>query len=207
MYAASVSVIAKLKQYSGKLSYLPADQKMLPQHDASDSVHEDNVGDAPTNGSGGANLKDAALSTESRENATALPTNLLVPLTEPVPDTWVTKEGDFHQVGAALRTMYSLPILGFFVDPSIPLENGSMRLMWTGDMFSRSTAAKIISGSPEIATTDESKFVRVNVKAFRLEPETAPGRITVDGELVPYGPIQGQVHQGLIRVMSRKRKT
>ena len=181
---------------------------MLPQHDASDSVHEDNVGDAPTNG--GANLKEekrAALSTSSRDSTTALPTNLLVPLTEPVPDTWVTKEGDFHQVGAALRPVLSLPVLGFFVDPSIPFENGSMRLMWTGDRFSRSTATKIISGSPEIATTDESKFVRVNVKAFRLEPETAPGCICVDGELVPYGPIQGQVHQGLIRVMSRRRKT
>ena len=192
-----------MKRYSGKLSYLPANPKILPQLDVSDAVHED-IGEAST--SGGA---ESCLDNKSTTQRQApLPrTDLLVPLTEPVPDTWVTKEGNFHLCGAALRPAIAFPLLGCFVDTSIPFEAGSLRLMWTGEEFSRSTATKIISGSPEVTTNDESKFVRVNVKAFRLEPETAPGNMTVDGDLVTYGPMQGQVHQGLIHVMSRKRKT
>ena len=131
-----------------------------------------------------------------------------MPLTEPVPDTWVTKEGNFHLVSAVLMPMLSVPEFRIMADPCFPLEVGSMRLTWTCESFSRSAATKMIIGVgiPRIAGTVHSSFTRVNVKAFRLEPETAPGNMTVDGEQVPYGPIQGQVHQGLLHVMSRRRK-
>jgi len=41
------------------------------------------------------------------------------------------------------------------------------------------------------------------VTAFRLEPETPGSYVTVDGEVVEYGPIQAEVMPGLARVLAR----
>lgn len=41
------------------------------------------------------------------------------------------------------------------------------------------------------------------VLAFRLEPETDGSYITVDGEVVEYGPIQAEIMPGLGRIISR----
>lgn len=43
----------------------------------------------------------------------------------------------------------------------------------------------------------------IQVKAFRIEPsEGITGHITVDGEQVDYGPIQGEIFPSLVNVMS-----
>lgn len=39
------------------------------------------------------------------------------------------------------------------------------------------------------------------VKALRLEPITPQGIISVDGEVVEYGPVQAQIHPGLARLI------
>ena len=36
--------------------------------------------------------------------------------------------------------------------------------------------------------------LRKDVMAFRFEPHTAPGMLTIDGEEVYYGPLQCQIH-------------
>lgn len=41
------------------------------------------------------------------------------------------------------------------------------------------------------------------VSAFRLEPETEGSYITVDGEVVDYGPIQAEIMPALGRILSR----
>lgn len=42
----------------------------------------------------------------------------------------------------------------------------------------------------------------IPVRAFRIEPDmNERGCMTVDGEHVDYGPIQGEVFPGLARVM------
>jgi hypothetical protein len=45
----------------------------------------------------------------------------------------------------------------------------------------------------------------IPVTAFRLEPEStkSSGHITVDGELVDYGPIQSEVMPGMARILMR----
>lgn len=43
---------------------------------------------------------------------------------------------------------------------------------------------------------------RVPARAFRLEPLSPRGTLTVDGERVEYGPVQGQVHRGLARLLT-----
>lgn len=44
--------------------------------------------------------------------------------------------------------------------------------------------------------------VYVKVKALRLEPYSPKGIITVDGELVDYGPVQAQIHGSLARLIA-----
>ena len=57
------------------------------------------------------------------------------------------------------------------------------------------------TGEIEILENDCCEVIKV--AAFRLEPEESPkGVIVVDGEEVEYGPIQGQVIEGLARAFS-----
>lgn len=43
----------------------------------------------------------------------------------------------------------------------------------------------------------------IPVTAFRLEPLSAGGYLTVDGEVVDYGPLQAEVMPSLARILSR----
>lgn len=43
----------------------------------------------------------------------------------------------------------------------------------------------------------------IPVTAFRLEPVTPGGHMTVDGELVDYGPIQAELMPSLANILSR----
>ena len=209
-----------MKMYSGKLSYLPAYPKMLSQHDVldTDTAQEDTSWISTEESGEDTATKEEKRSTESpafyethqddsaataTQRQAPLPqTDLLVPLTEPVPETWVTKEGNFHGVGAGLMPLLS--IIKTFIDPDIPIVSGNMRLMWTGGKFTKSSALKTAMAATN--PVEEGVLYRVNVKAFRLEPETIPGNIYIDGEPVASGPLQAQIHQGLARVMSRRRK-
>ena len=44
----------------------------------------------------------------------------------------------------------------------------------------------------------------VAVTAFKLEPITPNGHLTLDGELIEYGPIEAEVLQGCARLMNKK---
>jgi sphingosine kinase len=41
------------------------------------------------------------------------------------------------------------------------------------------------------------------VTAFKLEPLTPSGHLTLDGELIDYGPIEAEVLQGCARLMTK----
>ena len=41
------------------------------------------------------------------------------------------------------------------------------------------------------------------VTAFKLEPITPGGHLTLDGELIEYGPIEAEVLQGCTRLMTK----
>ena len=58
---------------------------------------------------------------------------------------------------------------------------------------------------PEGKHHDDASCINITTRAFRLEPSLPSdhGIIAVDGEVLPYGPIQVLVHKGLARVMAR----
>lgn len=60
---------------------------------------------------------------------------------------------------------------------------------------------------PESATGDHFKsplIIYRKVEAFRLVPREQPtGYLSIDGESVPFGPFQVEVHRGLGTVLSK----
>ena len=64
-----------------------------------------------------------------------------------------------------------------------------------------------LSDGSHIASANEDSVRMLKVKALRLEPSrrtsAAPGHVVVDGEVVPFGPIEARAHPGALRVLLR----
>ncbi|XP_055343587.1 sphingosine kinase 2-like [Paramacrobiotus metropolitanus] len=172
----AVQRITDLRTYSGVLSYLPADSPAS--------------GDAPAPHS---YLSDAHLPKPS--------TDLLVPLSEPVSSTWTTIDGDFITVCLVVISRLAASSAGI---PWAKLNDGLGYLFW------------IKAGAPKMAVTSfllnmdsgshlaNSHVQKVAVRAFRLEPREKDGILTIDGEKVQYGSIQGQMLPSLATVLTRR---
>lgn len=132
------------------------------------------------------------------------PTDLLVPLDQPVPDTWTTKEDNFLSINPIM-----IPYLSsdFFGDRELSIGSGSIRIMWIDGNITRRRVFNMMTSAESGKHTELDEVYRIDVKAFRLEPLSPPGIMTVDGEVVPYGTMQAQVHPQLARVMTRRRKS
>ena len=127
--------------------------------------------------------------------------DLLPEITEAVPDNWKVIEGDFITVSPLM-----IPHLGanFFGDPNMSIGTGKIRIMYVRRM-SRLGLLSILTKAEKGTHLERPEVEMVDVRAFRLEPQTEEGIMTVDGEVVKYGPMQAQVHQHLARVFCSKR--
>ncbi len=130
------------------------------------------------------------------------PTDLLVPLTEKVPNSWIPKGESFFGISILMIPMIGKDVFG---NRHLKIGSGFFRIMCIAGDISRVGAVKMITSADTGKHTDMDEVTSVDAKAFRLEP-TTPGIFTLDGEAVPYGPVQGQIHPGLLRIMSRRRK-
>ena len=130
-----------------------------------------------------------------------VPTPLLSPLNEPVPADWVTVEDEFIFVLATYLTHIGADNIAA---PSAKLDDGIIHMGLGHGGLSRSEVFALFTA---MTTGEIERHISHNleifpVKAFRLEPITPNGIITVDGEKVDYGPIQAQVLPGIARVMT-----
>ena len=126
-------------------------------------------------------------------------TDLLKPLSEPVPDNWVTLDQRFIQVAATYQTHLARD---FFVSSECRLNDGLIHLAVTPGECTRRQIMQQFTDFQEGNIMDNPDVEVIKVRAFRLEPITTPGHMTVDGELVDYGPIQGQVLPSMARIMA-----
>lgn len=138
---------------------------------------------------------------DASENAVPkIETPLLVPLTEPVPATWTTVEDDFVAVIGLYQTHIAQDMVAA-IDSK--LDDGLIHLMFMRGNASRMRLiqlfAAMLSAEP---LPDDPALDSVKVRAFRLEPLTPNGNLTVDGEVVAYGPIQAQVLPSMARVIT-----
>eukprot|EP00058_Branchiostoma_floridae_P010050 XP_002595538.1 hypothetical protein BRAFLDRAFT_259924 [Branchiostoma floridae] len=127
---------------------------------------------------------------------------LLPPLGQPLPDGWVTVEGDFNLVMALNVPHIST---GFNMSPASQLDDGMMFLMYAMNT-TRSEMSNISfkASQGRIGEVEQAGTDVIAVHAFRLEPQGDKGLITADGEVIEYGPLQAQVHRSLARVLMWK---
>ncbi|XP_055689294.1 sphingosine kinase 2 [Lutzomyia longipalpis] len=155
------------------------------------SVHEK----SSQGGSGGDN--------ETESHQMFGPASKIPALTTPVPDTWTTIEGDFVMVHAAYQTHLSTDC---HFATSAKLNDGIIWLCIIRGGVSRSQLLTFLLGlsSGTHIPTPQNEFIKmIPVQAFRIEPTSGgpPGCVTVDGERVEYGPIQGEIFRDVANVM------
>ncbi|XP_058848228.1 sphingosine kinase 1 [Acipenser ruthenus] len=201
--------LASLRVYRGRLAYLPAQElpapglaegcpdlpgraslRCLPSeshsapHTLYNSSNSNNSGKAPSPGVQGP------------------ADTLLAPLDQPVPAHWtVVKEERFVLVLAVYQSHLSQDLLAA---PKATLGDGLLHLFYVRAGISRAALLRLFLAM-EKGTHLELRCPHLSympVRAFRLEPCTPKGVITVDGEAVEYGPIQAQVHRGLGRLIT-----
>ncbi|XP_044214090.1 sphingosine kinase 2 [Thunnus albacares] len=127
--------------------------------------------------------------------------DLLPPLDQPLPTRdWVTIEGDFVLVLALYQSHLGADL---HAAPQARFDDGLIHLTFVRAGISRATLLRLFFAM-ERGThhSVSSPYVsHVTCRAFRLQPLSTRGTLTVDGELVPYGPLQAQVHPSLARLI------
>ncbi|XP_058055221.1 sphingosine kinase 2-like [Anopheles bellator] len=132
------------------------------------------------------------------------PPSRLPALTAAIPDTWTTLSGEFVMVHAAYQTHLSTDC--YFATQS-HLNDGIIWLLIIRGGVSRSQLLSFLLGlssGTHVPLQGNDYIQMVPVTAFRIEPNGTNGHMTVDGENVECGPIQGEVFPSLAKVMVPK---
>ncbi|XP_067437132.1 sphingosine kinase 1-like isoform X2 [Thunnus thynnus] len=143
--------------------------------------------------------------TPSRSATKALagpPDTLLLPLDQPLPSDWVVvPEEDFVLMLAMYQSHLAEDLLAA---PDAILDDGAIHLFYVRAGISRTALLRLFLAMEKGAhlATNCQHLVHTKVRALRLEPHSPKGIITVDGEVVEYGPVQAEVHRGLARLIT-----
>ncbi|KAJ1131255.1 hypothetical protein NDU88_009594 [Pleurodeles waltl] len=132
------------------------------------------------------------------------PDDLLVPLSQPVPKNWVTVEGDFILMLALYQSHLGADL---FTAPSAYFNDGLIHLFFVKAGITRAALVRLFLAMEKGThfQLDCPHLHQFHVRAFRLEPLTRKGTLTVDGERVEYGPIQAQIHGSLSNLITGAR--
>ncbi|KFB52893.1 AGAP006995-PA-like protein [Anopheles sinensis] len=132
------------------------------------------------------------------------PPSRLPALTASVPESWQSITGDFVMVHAAYQTHLSTDC---YFAPQSRLNDGIIWLLIIRAGVSRSQLLSFLLGlssGTHIPVQANEHIQMVPVTAFRIEPAGTTGHMTVDGENVECGPIQGEIFPSLAKVMVPK---
>lgn len=123
-------------------------------------------------------------------------------LMSPIPDTWTTEEGEYVMVHAAYQSHLGTDI---FFAPSAKMSDGTIWLVIIRSGVSRSQLLNFLlnlSSGTHLPSKKSNEYIKIiPVTAFRIEPSGTEGIITVDGERVEYGVIQGEIFPNIVNVM------
>lgn len=151
-------------------------------------------------GSSSGSLSDQRLSQQNTYQ-TYGPSPNAPSLMSPIPDTWVTEEGDYVMVHAAYQSHLGTDI---FFAPSAKLSDGTIWLVVIRGGVSRSQLFNFLinmSSGTHLPSKSHEYIKIIPCTAFRIEPSGNEGILTVDGERVDYGAIQGEVFPNLVNCM------
>ncbi|XP_076871977.1 sphingosine kinase 1-like [Brachyhypopomus gauderio] len=204
--------LTSLRVYRGKLSYLLAED---PRGPSNTSVQNSSTPVRPTvhrdpsarnqpfrNSCNSNNALNPKRSSESPASVLGPPDSLLVPLDQPVPAHWtVVPDEAFVLVLAVYQSHLAEDLLAA---PASRLEDGVIHLMYVKAGISRAALLRLFlameKGTHLGTSCPHVEYVKV--RALRLEPLSPKGTITIDGELVEYGPVQAQIHCSLARLIA-----
>ncbi|KAL0993074.1 hypothetical protein UPYG_G00102900 [Umbra pygmaea] len=209
--------LASLRVYQGRLAFLPvrdapASSDLHPSLCSSlpagldSSLNQNSCESMNLNRNTARNSSNNAITTmlaESQPSKQKGPSDSLLPdLDQPVPGHWdVVKGEDFILVLAMLQSNLSQDLLAA---PEATADDGLIHLFYVRAGISRPALLRLFLAMEKGAhlSIDCPHLVYEKVRAFRLEPRSSEGAITVDGEQVEYGPLQGQIHEGIARLIS-----
>lgn len=128
--------------------------------------------------------------------------SLLPPLDKPVPAGWtqVAEEG-FILVLAMYQSYLAEDLKAA---PEARGQDGCIHLYYVLEGVSRAALLRLFLAMEKggHVACGCPQLVYRRVRAFRLEPLSPQGVITVDGEQVECGPVQAQIHASLARLIS-----
>ena len=192
--------VASLRHYRAKLSYKRAKPRVSQKSFRSSS--------APTGEDSAASgswreLNDYPSADSARVN---LPVDSgdfdLPPFDQPLTgDEWTVREDEFVMV-YAINTAYIGATL--FIAPKAKLDDGVIWLLVIRKGVSKMELFDILFSIENGEHVGKPGVELVPVSAFRLEPDLSQkGHITLDGELLPYEPIQVQILPSHINLMTK----
>lgn len=130
----------------------------------------------------------------------AAQSSLLPPINQPLPSNWIVVEGDFIMVYASHQTHLGTDV---FFAPDAKLDDGLMWLVIIQAGVSRVQVINFLLSLQNGKHVDIPYVTMIPVRAFRLEPFSTEGYMTVDGEVVDCVPLQAEVLPSLARIMTR----
>ena len=138
------------------------------------------------------------------DDSTTLPElHHLVPFhqTPPISQHWKSTEGIFTFLWA---TNTSHQAVGASTCATTRHDSGTWTVALMREPSRCSVLTALLTFDVKGSFADVPGVEILNVVAWRLEPEaTNRGNIAIDGEEMPYGAIQAEVHKKLLRVYAR----
>jgi len=97
---------------------------------------------------------------------------------------------------------YMAPNANFF--PGSCISDGTMDLLCIDGDLSATTAIGHLLSLENGKFFDDPLVSYRKISAFRLIPRDREGYLSIDGERVPFGAFQAEIHQGLGLVISKR---
>lgn len=87
-------------------------------------------------------------------------------------------------------------------NPGAGLTNGKFTIFVMRAAMSRVNIARFFLLAETGEHLDTPQLETYKATAYRLEPQTERGLYSLDGEVIPYGPVQANIEAGFARIIS-----
>lgn len=125
--------------------------------------------------------------------------DLAPPLSQPVPESWDSVEGDLNSLTVCNASFVSTE---HCMSPGQRLDNGVLQMQVLNNQKCCNVTSWALGLGSKGAQTNHSAVLQDDVVALRLTPPST-GSVSVysvDGEAIPAQPVQLQVHPGMLRL-------
>lgn len=192
--------IMKRRYFTGKVWYLPLEDEQLStnSHDEQKTDSPQSCDDNPLSVSS-VSIKKQNL--ESDACGSSIPNVHLPSIGESISTSWKSIEGRF--IGWSFVTLSHIGKDCHLI-PNAPLGDGVIYCCYLAGDMSRKNLFDVFDSVVKGEHMSVEGMHLIKARAFRCEPYITSSKIiTIDGEQVHYGTIQGEVYKGLGRVICR----